>query len=73
MSSVCIIWGRGTRITSDHISLAKVVCALIFFLNRPMHMAQILEMWQQQVFCVLLERIGCSGLVRCKRIGLWRD
>lgn len=44
MSSVCIIWGRGTRITSDHISLAKVVCALIFFLNRPMHMAQILEM-----------------------------
>lgn len=38
-----------------------------------MHMAQILEMWQQQVFCVLLERIGCSGLVRCKRIGLWRD
>ena len=29
--------------------------------------------WQQQVLCVLLERIGCSGLVMCKRIGLYRD
>ena len=44
MISVCIIQGRETRITSDHISRAKVVCALISFLNRPMHMAQILEM-----------------------------
>lgn len=46
MNTVCItFWGRGeTKITNGHISLAKLVCALIFFLNRSMHMAQILEM-----------------------------
>lgn len=36
-------WSGDRGTTSDSISLAKVVCALILF-HRPMHMAQILEM-----------------------------
>ena len=49
---------RDTGITSDGISLAKVVCALIP-LNRPMHMAQILEM------CIY--PLAAAGFVRLIR------